>query len=174
MSEEKKKTARASAEDVERFLQRTGFIFEMRMKDLLEKRGYDCEINASFLDLEGNIDREIDIIASKVINGINVHFVIECKQSPIDKWIFICTKSDSHRFYYAVKHLPSVAVQVLQEKELFDNLHPFNRQIPLAHNYICYSIDNNKKVAHLQIDECVHKTYEMRRIAALFSVIASC
>src|ERR1700676_5583707 len=97
-----------SAEEIARFLEQTGFVFEMRANEVLLKRGYATEINDEFLDLEGDTAREIDIIATKLVNDINVHFVIECKQSVTDKWIFICNKK-MLRYYRAVKHLPSVS-----------------------------------------------------------------
>jgi hypothetical protein len=152
-----KKSAARTPEQIGRFLEQTGFVFEMRMSEAFFKAGYATEINEEFLDLEGDTLREIDIIASKVVNDINIHFVVECKQSSTDKWIFICHKR-MDRFYFAVKHLPSVAVEVLQEKKLFSGFHTFDhRLMPLAHNYLCYTIEGDKTGKHLQIDECVHK-----------------
>jgi hypothetical protein len=152
-----KKTTTITTEQIAHFLKQTGFIFEMRMNDVLLKRGYACEIGSSFYDLDGDTEREIDLVASKTFsNGITAHFVIECKQSLLDKWIFICIKS-SDRYYYAVKHLPHVDLKALQDKKLFSHLHTFDRKIPLAHNYICYSTATNRKTEHLQIDECVYK-----------------
>lgn len=154
---EKKKTNVTEAEIAD-FLKQTGFVFEMRMHEVFVKCGYTCEINSTFRDLEGDTDREIDIAASKLLpNEIFVHFVVECKQSMLDKWIFICTKGDSSRFYYGIKHRPNIPVQVLKDARLFSHFHAFQREIPLGHNYICYSVATNKKTDHLQIDECVHK-----------------
>jgi hypothetical protein len=146
-----------TAKEIARFLEQTGFVFEMRMHDVFRKNGYTCEIGGSFLDLEGDVEREIDLICSKVINDVNAHFVIECKQSQLDKWIFICTKGNADRFYYGVKHLPNVSVETLKSKDLFSHFHHFDRDVPLAHNYICYSAATGKKSDHRQIDECVHK-----------------
>jgi hypothetical protein len=115
------------------------------------------KIGSSFLDLEGDTEREIDIIASRLVNDISVHFVIECKQSVLDKWVFICTKGNSNRFYYSVKHFPHIDLDILKEKKLFSHFHTLDFKVPLAHNYICYSVATNKKTDHLQIDECVHK-----------------
>jgi hypothetical protein len=139
-------------------LKHTGFVFEMRMTELLMKYGYACEINSSFRDLEGDTSREIDLVASKSSkNEINTHFVIECKQSMLDKWIFICNHNSSNRYYVAVKHVPSAPVEVLKDKQLFAHFHTFDREIPLGQNYISYSLATEKKTDHLQIDECVHR-----------------
>lgn len=132
-----------TAEAIAHFLQQTGFVFEMRANEVLLKTGYRTEINDQFLDLEGDTVREIDIIASKVINEINVHLIIECKQSATDKWIFICNK-DMPRFYHAVKHFPDVSAEILKQERLFDDLHLFNRKIPLGHNYLA-SFKGEKK-----------------------------
>jgi hypothetical protein len=152
-----RKSAMRTPEQIGHFLEQTGFVFEMRMNELFFKAGYQTQINEEFLDLEGNTEREIDIIASKVLNDINIHFVVECKQSATDKWIFICHKY-MPRFYRAVKHLPNVDVEAFQEKKLFSGFHTFDsRLMPLAHNCLCYTIEGDKKGNHLPIDECVHK-----------------
>jgi hypothetical protein len=145
-----------NAEEIAHFLEQTGFVFEMRANEVFLKAGYATEINDEFLDLEGDTTREIDIIATKLVNAINVHFVIECKQSVTDKWIFICNKT-MPRYYRTVKHLPSVNTDTLKDKKLFAAFHVFDRKIPVAHNYLCYTIKGDKKTEHLQIDECVHK-----------------
>jgi hypothetical protein len=154
MSETKK--PHVDAETIAYFLEQTGFVFEMRANEVFQKATYATEINDEFLDLEGDTIREIDLIATKVVNDVNVHFVVECKQSVTDKWIFICNKT-MPRYYRAVKHLPSVSLDVLRKKGLFSGFHVFNRKIPLGHNYLCYTIKGDKKTEHIQIDECVHK-----------------
>lgn len=155
MPETKKTTV--TPQQIAHFLEQTGFIFEMRMKEAFVGRGYQCEIGSSFYDLEGETEREIDLLASKDFpNGIRIHFVIECKQSLLDKWIFISTKN-AGRYYYAVKHLPRVDIKTLEEKKLFTHFHTFDRNVRLTHNYICYSVATNKKADQLQINECVYK-----------------
>jgi len=148
---EKKKTT-VTPEIIADFLQQTGFVFEMRVHQLLRQLGY---VGYYFLDLAGDVEREIDIVARKVVNDIQIHLIIECKQSLLDKWVFIVNKR-SRRYYYSVKHLPNVPSEAM-ENGLFDHLHNFDRSIPLADNYICYSVTNGRKTEHLQIDECVHK-----------------
>jgi hypothetical protein len=124
---EKKKTTVTTAE-VAHFLEQTGFPFEMRMHDAFLKSKYACEIGSIFLDLEGGKEREIDIIASRLVNDVAVHFVIECKQSAVDKWIFVCTRSNADRFYYSVKHLPSVGVEILRGKRTLLSFSHFESQ----------------------------------------------
>ena len=146
---------RVSADKIASFLQQTGFVFEMRANEVLVKAGYATELNEYFLDLEGNQKREIDITASKLVNDINLHFIVECKQSSTDKWIFICKKK-TPRFYRAVKHLPVVSTEILKDKNLFGGFHSFDRKTALAHNYLA-SFKGEKKAEHLQIDECIQK-----------------
>jgi hypothetical protein len=151
---EKKKTT-VTPEIIADFLQQTGFVFEMRVHQQLRQFGYKCDVGYYFLDLAGDVEREIDIVARKVVNDILIHLVIECKQSLLDKWVFIANKR-SRRYYYSVKHLPNVPGEMMKQG-LFDHLHNFDGGIPLTDNYICYSVTNGKKTEHLQIDECVHK-----------------
>jgi hypothetical protein len=46
---------------------------------------------------------------------------------------------------------------MLSERKLFNHLHLFDPKMPIAHNYLCYTIKGDKKTDHLQIDECIHK-----------------
>jgi hypothetical protein len=155
MTEKKKVTVDES--QIGEFLKKTGFVFEMRMNELLTKLGYACEINSTFLDLETDIEREIDIIARKRLqNDVYIDLIIECKQSLMDKWIFLHNQK-TKRFYIAVKHLPHVPVETVKQTRLFDDLHIFDWNIPLAHNYICYSHASEKKGDQSQIEECLHK-----------------
>jgi len=155
-SKPKIKKPNVDSDDIARFLERTGFVFEMRANEVFRKAGYATEISDEFLDLEGDTIREIDLVATKVINDINVHFVIECKQSVTDKWIFICNKN-MPRYYRAVKHLPSVNAAVFKGKGLFADFHVSDHKIPVGHNYLCYTIERDKKAEHHQIVECIHK-----------------
>src|SRR5258708_10306490 len=156
VAEKEKKKTTATPEQIADFLQQTGFVFEMRAREKLVKFGYTCDISYSFLDLDGDLERELYIVASKFVNGINVHLVIECKQSLIDKSVFICTKSGSSRYYYGVKHLPQIPQDTITE--CFKHLHALDFRTPLAHNYIAYSsVTEKKSDNHLPIDECVHK-----------------
>jgi len=150
------KKPNVTADEIANFLERTGFVFEMRASEVFKKWGYATEISEEFFDLEGNTYREIDIIATKIVNNINLHLVVECKQSQTEKWIFICNKQLG-RYYYALKHLPHVATSAFREKKVFSGSHIFDSKVPLAHNYLCYTTANNKKSDHLHIDECVHK-----------------
>jgi hypothetical protein len=96
---ERLKKSAVTPGQIEHFLEQTGFVFEMRTNEVFLKAGYLTEINEEFLDLEGDTQREIDIIASKVVNDISIHFVVECKQSATDKWIFICNKRIRRSFF---------------------------------------------------------------------------
>jgi hypothetical protein len=156
LQQPKAKNAVRTPEQIAEFLEKTGFVFEMRMNESFLKAGYDSEINEEFLDLEGNTLREIDIVASKVVNDINIHFVVECKQSMIEKWIFIFHKP-LDRYYHALKHLPSAAASAFREKGLFSSFHTLDQSIPLGNNYLSYTIEGDKKGNHVSIDECVHK-----------------
>jgi len=152
-----KKKAVVDATEIGEFLKKTGFVFEMRMNELLTKLGYKCEISSTFLDLETGIEREIDLIASKLLkNNVTIHFLIECKQSAMDKWIFLLQKK-SPRYYGAVKCLPHVPFEVMKKADMFDKLHIYHPKIPLAHNYICYSHATEKKGDQTQIEECINK-----------------
>ncbi len=149
------KNNKTKASDVASFLTKTGFILEMEVVEFLKKWGYQPKVNQYFLDLEDNKKREIDIVATKEINKILVHLIIECKQSLYDDWIFICSDRNPPRYYYAVKHIPKISD--LKKSKIFDSLHNFNRGIPLAQNYIAFQKEKGTKSSGQQIEECLLK-----------------
>jgi hypothetical protein len=128
--ERQSKKSSVTPEEIGHFLAQTGFVFEMRTNDVFLRAGYTTLINAEFFDLEKGTLREIDLIASKTVNEVNINFVIECKQSATDKWIFMCNKR-MPRFYRAVKQLPHVDIKVIREKRLFECLPTFDPTVPL-------------------------------------------
>jgi hypothetical protein len=151
------KKPNVNANEIAEFLERTGFVLEMRVNELLLDSGYKTVISPDFYDLDGSVDREIDIIATKKIKEIDLHLIIECKQSATDKWIFLANKRLPLRIA-TVKHLPKVSTELIHEG-LLDHLH-FDGLAPLCHNYLVYTIDTkkqNKETSHYQIDECIHK-----------------
>ena len=142
------------AEEISKFLDRTGFVFEMRVNELLLDSDYATIISSDFFDLDEQKTREIDIIAWKKINEIHCHLIIECKQSATDKWIFLANKR-LPLFIAAIKHRPKLPIEVLEQR-FFQDLH-FEAVSPLCHNYLAYTIAGNKETSHIAIDECIHK-----------------
>lgn len=141
--------------DVASFLTKTGFILEMEIAELLKKWNYQPKVNQYFLDLEENKKREIDIVATKEINKILVHLIIECKQNLYDDWIFICSDKTPRRYYYAVKHIPQISD--LKKSKIFNSLHNFDKRIPLAQNYIVFQKKKGTQSSGQQIEECLFK-----------------
>lgn len=147
----KKPTSTAHVAD---FLTKTGFILEMEVSEWLKKRGYSIKVNNFFVDYDLNKKREIDIIATKKLNGIDIILIIECKQSLVDDWIFICSDTEPSRYYSFQKHFPEV--EKIKESKIFDHLHLFDHKIPLAQNFIIRSVENKKSTSN-QIDSCIEK-----------------
>ena len=151
------KSPKSSNDEIANFLIKTGFIFEMRINENLANKGYSTKIGSSFFDLDSNQEREIDIIASKAISSINVHLIIECKQSFMEKWIFICSSANPPRYYASVKHTPQIDFQERQKADLFESLHMYDRTIPMAQNFVCYSRAVEKQTECLSIRKCIEK-----------------
>lgn len=152
ISQKKKKTTLSGIAD---FIKKTGFILEMEVSEIFKKQGYEIIVNDYFFDYDENKKREIDIIASKRINEIDVIFIIECKQSLLEDWIFVCSDKRPRRYYNYLKHLPEV--QTIKEAKLFNHLHTLNQKIPLAQNSIIRQQTNGKRSDSKDIYECVRK-----------------
>lgn len=151
---EKKQKQKKPIDKVKDFLTTTGFILEMEVAEKLKKIGYGVKVNQYFFDHDTAKKREIDIIATKKINDIDLILVIECKQSQSDDWIFICSDSTPPRYYQYQKHLPSISK--IKESGVLDHLLTFNEAIPLAQNFIIKNAAG-KKSESKQIDSCIEK-----------------
>ncbi len=141
---------------IKEFITKTGFIFEMEISEFLKKQEYTVKVNKYFLDYETNKKREIDIIASKTINNVNIILIIECKQSLFDDWIFICSDNKPPRYYVFQKHLPLIKTAKIKESKIFNHLHTISSKIPLAQNYIIKNAAD-KKSDLKPIDDCIEK-----------------
>ncbi|MGM9510180.1 hypothetical protein ACS5NO_20765 [Larkinella sp. GY13] len=62
-------------------LVKSGFPLEMNIANILDQHRWDNLISTQYLDFETRQIRESDIIASKIINGIEIKILIECKKS---------------------------------------------------------------------------------------------
>src|SRR5689334_22819055 len=113
---------KTSASDISLFLKETGFIFEMEMAEVLKKYGYKTHSNEYFLDLDTGKKRELDIVAKKTLNSINIFLVTECKMSLQDDWVFILSEPTAPRYYAAPKHSPSVGIDKIRDSRIFHNL----------------------------------------------------
>lgn len=126
---------KVSTDDVSEFLLRTGFILEMEVNEKLIRAGYETKVGKFFVDYDESKKREIDIIARKTINDVTVTLVIECKQSLMSDWIFVCSNKNPSRYYNYVKYFPQSGVDV-SESKIFDHTHILDHDILLAQNFI--------------------------------------
>lgn len=149
--EEKNKT---KVQDVADFLTKTGFILEMEVSELLIKKGYVVEVNKYFHDYDEDKNREIDIIASKKIGEITVSLIIECKQSLVDDWVFICSDRQPKRYYSYLKHTPEALEN--DKTKIFNQLPHLDHNIPLAQNRIIRDRSKRKSTS-MQIETCLEK-----------------
>ncbi|MFA4890287.1 MAG: hypothetical protein WC587_01480 [Candidatus Paceibacterota bacterium] len=155
MLKQKKKSESSAIVD---FLYESGFVLELETADFLEKQGYKVFPSQYFFDADEEKKREIDLIATKVVNGITLYLIIECKQNLGDDWVFICTQKSPRRKYNEFKHSPEIPTEILKNKE-YSDLHVYNFKFSLAQNYLVYRREKGKKskIEPLQITEAVFK-----------------
>lgn len=144
---------------VKEFLSRTGFPFEMKMADILRIKGWDVVIGDSFLDLEENKKREIDIIAAKYVNDIKINLIVECKFSQIDSWIFVSPNKNIPRYRGYFKHSPFSYLEDKSCDRLMQNcmnhVKTFDKSEPTGINFICFNGD--KQSNNSVIVDALHK-----------------
>jgi hypothetical protein len=153
MTNEKGK--KITSKNVREFLLSTGFPLEMKTAQELEKKGFIVSVSYTFFDLEENKIREIDLVATKEINGKRINLIIECKQSVRDAWIFVAPKSVP-RFWNFAKHSPRIQ-KIEDFRKCFNDLHFFDIKIPLANNYITLDINTGKKSDHTNVTDAIYK-----------------
>ncbi len=139
--------------DIQRFITQTGFIFEMQVAELLKHAGFKVELGKTFLDIESRKRREIDIVAKKNVNHVELNLIIECKKSDRDVWIFTCSDREAIRGNRRLKHYPIIE----QMMWYFHDFHYFDKKFPLAQNYTIFDLNLEKKSTSIQIETCLEK-----------------
>ncbi|NTW15675.1 MAG: hypothetical protein HGA38_04915 [Candidatus Moranbacteria bacterium] len=140
---------------VKKFLNDTGFPFEMYASKTLRELGYEVKPNQFFYDIEGEKVREIDLVASKTIDGVEIVIVAECKQSNKEAWIFVAPEENSRKALKYIKHHPSVDFDSL--RKCFSGVHLFSKSLPLATSCISYDFLNNKQAQSTAIIDAMNK-----------------
>jgi len=151
----KKVPKNTTSTDIKEFLTKTGFILEMEVAELLTKSGYSVKPNQFFYDYDEEKKREIDIVATKDVNDISITLIIECKQSLVDNWVFICSDKKPSRYYQYIKHSPKA--ENIEKTRIFDSFPALDFSIRLAQNYIIRDKYKNKKSSSDQIETCIEK-----------------
>lgn len=143
-----------STQAVKNFLSTTGFPFEWKMERTLAEKKWEVW-DASFLDLEEGEKREIDIVAGKTINCIDVFLIIECKYSKKDSWIFFSPNEKISRYYGYFVCSPRPERDSL--KTITSHLRIFNSAEPTAFNYKSYDNFNNRQSDDSKITDALYK-----------------
>jgi hypothetical protein len=78
---------------VRKWVLQTGFPLEMEAASAFRNAGFEVRQSGTFVDLESNKGREIDVVASDPdwIGIVNISFVIECKASP-NPWVVLASQ----------------------------------------------------------------------------------
>ena len=89
---------------------KSGFPLELQIAKIMQEKDWSYSISSQYVDFETNKLRESDIIADKVINGIQVNLMIECKKSD-DKQLILYQPKQREKgwfsFYWA-KAFPEI------------------------------------------------------------------
>jgi hypothetical protein len=85
------------AEKIQKAIEKTGFLFEKFISDILENDGWTVINNRYYIDNTTNIPRELDILAYKANSHMEFkhYFVIliSCKKTEDNDWVFLTKKS---------------------------------------------------------------------------------
>ncbi len=135
------------------------------MAKYLEQKGYKVFPGTTFLDLDEDKRREIDIVATKSINGINIFLIIECKSSFEDDWVFILSDKSGQRMLNYVKYVPEIEDE---ENDVFNQLHVVNDSIPLANNYLVFNKKKGKNGDTNLIEKVIYELPKALLWAASF------
>lgn len=159
MNKKEDKSSVTETSVIKNFLKSTGFVFEMEVADYLKSNDYKIKVNELFFDYEEEKNREIDLIATKKINDIEITLIIECKQSTDKDWIFICSDQRPSIYYEYVKYYPEpYSKGIISETGVFNNTHILSNNFPVAQNAIIRRKGaKGKQINETTIRDCVTK-----------------
>ena len=120
------------------FIETSGFPFEMKAAECFERLNWDVYPGFDFIDVEEGKNRELDFVATKKINGINFHILVECKHSNSSVWIFAQKKKRIfNEYYHATKHFPTTFKGVKERRRIpLQDLPVNNPKAVEANNYL--------------------------------------
>ena len=128
-------------------LSKSSFPLEIKIGKELEGNGWHFSTSTNYLDFESGKLREIDISASKMINGIAVKLIVECKKSS-DKQLVLYSpnvrKYKRNIFFWSwLKAFPNPYLMPTPERgplhdilDEFQKLKLFDLDVHFSHNII--------------------------------------
>ena len=125
-------------EKVKKALIDSGFPLEMIIAKVLEDDGWNTNLGDRYVDFETRVLREIDIIANKSVNGIEVYLVIECKKSDNKQLVLYAPTPDRQIMHFLppFRVFPKFKPKDNRHKNIWYQLPLFNDNIPLSNNII--------------------------------------
>lgn len=87
-------------EQVKDAINKSGFPLEMKVDQILKPHGWYSRVGKLYRDFITEKIREIDIYASKVVNGTQIEMVIACKQSEQHKLVLYTPQLDNYVNYF--------------------------------------------------------------------------
>jgi hypothetical protein len=90
---------------------KSGFPLEMQIGSILQKMNWSYSIGSLYKDFETDVVREIDLSASKTLNGVAVHLEIACKKSEEKQLVLYAPNFRKKDFIYDsyFKLLPDIS-----------------------------------------------------------------
>ncbi len=128
-------------------LAKSGFPLEIEIGRLLEKNKWLFSTSNPYIDFETGKLRESDISASKMINGVSVHLIIECKKYSDKQIVLYCPNTRKYKrnvFFWAwLRGFPKPLIFPTKERgpihdmlDVFQDLEIFDLDRHFAKNII--------------------------------------
>lgn len=106
--------------NIKKAIQISGYPLEQRVGNLLTKGNWHPFHSVNYTDPITGVERELDILAYKVINDRRIELRISCKRSSSKPWIFFT--EDSNRYLKSADTLKRTPVKESNHNEVFSLL----------------------------------------------------
>jgi len=106
--------------NIKKAIQNSGYPLEQRVGRFLTKQGWHPFHSVNYTDPISGKERELDILAYKLINERRIELRISCKRSASKPWIFFT--EDSSRYRIMTDTLKRTPVRESKDKEILELL----------------------------------------------------
>jgi hypothetical protein len=143
--------------NIKKSIQLSGYPLEQRVGNLLLKEGWHSFHSNNYTDLSTGVERELDILAYKIINERRIELRISCKRS-IKPWIFFT--EDSSRYLTMVETLKRTPVRETNNRDILSIMRDlrFFSHKRRAINFTAFSGKNLENEARALIKDGIYST----------------
>ena len=129
--------------NIKNAVKNSGYSLEQKAGHLLEKKGWAPFYSINYIDPSLGKERELDILAYKIINNRRIELRISCKRSNAKPWILFTEDASRYLEHSSILKMTPVVSDQAQRRKILEVLQtlPFFSHKRKAINYTCLNKD---------------------------------